>query len=70
MIPETFVLTDGDRRNPLWLKLKEHFEKRLHDLHGKIEGEQTEQQTATLRGQIRCFREILRLGDEPPPFDG
>ncbi len=70
MIEESFSLTDIERRQQLWLKLKKHFEQRVADLHGKLEGEQTEHQTAALRGQIRAFKEVLRLGDEPPLIDG
>ena len=69
-LPASFALSDGERRHPLWTKLKAHLESRLHDLHGKLEGDQTEQQTAILRGHIRCLRELIRLGDEPPQTDG
>lgn len=65
-----FSLTDGERVHPLWTKLRTQFEKMLHDQRGKLEGDQTEQQTAIARGHIRCLRSVIALGDESPPIDG
>lgn len=69
-IPPTFMLTSNDRHSSLWLRLIEHLNIRLNDLHGKIEPNQTENETAIIRGQIRFARELIRLGDEPPTLDG
>jgi hypothetical protein len=35
---DPFILSDGDKRNPLWLSLKEHFELKLKNARGKNDG--------------------------------
>lgn len=65
-IPLPFVLTDGDRRNPLWIKLKDHFEQELANKRGKNDGELDPIQTATIRGHIAFLKAFLALGTEPP----
>lgn len=68
-MPPPFFLTEGDRHSPLWLKLSDHLRSKLRDAHGKLEGDQSEQQTAMLRGHIKCLKALITLGDEPP-IDG
>jgi hypothetical protein len=70
MADETpFVLTAAERQSQLWLRIKGHLEDRLRMARGKLEGEQTEQQTAAWRGRIAELKGLLALGDEPP-IDG
>lgn len=66
---QEFALTASERHNPLWLKIKAHLEKKLQDARGKLEGEQTETQTAMWRGRIQSLKGLISLGDEPP-IDG
>lgn len=65
-----FSLSDGERHHPLWAKLSAHFTERLRELRGKNDGALNEMETATIRGQIKCLKGILALGDEPPKMDG
>lgn len=64
--PPAFALTDGERRAPFWLKIKTELESRLRIARGKLEGNQPEQETAILRGQIAILKGLIALGDEPP----
>jgi len=61
-----FVLSDGERHHPLWVRLSAHLTMRLAQLRGKNDGPLTENETATLRGQIAALKAIINLGDEPP----
>lgn len=69
-LPLPFILSPNERNNPVWVRLKSHLESELHNARGKLEGDQTEQQTAIWRGRIRALRAIIALGDELPPQDG
>lgn len=64
-----FELSDGERRNQLWLKLKAHFEESLRVLRCKNDELLSADETAAIRGQIKCLRGIIRLGDDPPLTD-
>lgn len=70
MSANEFILTDGERRHPLWLRLKAHFEEKMLEARGKNDGPLSEADTATLRGQIKCLKGLIALGDEMPPQDG
>lgn len=61
-----FFLTDGERRHPLWLRLRAYMEKQLANLHGKIEGDLKESETAIIRGRIKMLKALCALGDDPP----
>ena len=65
-----FVLTAGDKANPLWVKLRAELEKRLANLRGKNDGPATHDETLTMRGQIQCLKALLALEKELPPIDG
>ena len=66
---DPFILSEGEKHHPLWVKLVEHFQEKIDIAHGKIEGDLTEQQTARLRGHIQCLKSIISLGDESPQDD-
>lgn len=66
---QAFELTSGERHSPLWARLKEHLEARLHQARSKNDGIQSEQSTADLRGEIRTLKGLIALGTEPP-IDG
>jgi hypothetical protein len=65
----SFLLSDGERSHPLWVRLRAHLESRLALLRAKNDGALTEYETATLRGQIKCLKGLIALGDNPP-IDG
>lgn len=48
-----------------WGALSKHIEQRIDELRERIEGELDPIATATVRGQIRAFREILALAQPP-----
>ena len=69
--PETFSLTETDKATHLWLRLTQHFEKRLADARVRNDNpELGEFQTATLRGEIRVLKGILQLGADRPVMTG
>ncbi len=68
--PERFVLTPDERESRLWGRLQEHFASRLADLRKRNDGALTQDETLTLRGHIKCFKELIALGEEPPVIDG
>lgn len=61
-----FDLSDADKVQSLWLRLKDHFLDRLDDLRKRNDAPRSEQDTAELRGQIRCLKQIIALGDDRP----
>jgi hypothetical protein len=64
---EVFALSENERRNPLWLKLREHLAQMLANKRGKNDDAAlTENQTAKLRGEINLLKALVALGDEPP----
>ena len=65
-MPLPFELTDTERNSALWGRLRRHLEDLLKDKRGKNDGEQDIIATSTLRGEIKCLKRIISLGDEPP----
>lgn len=65
-----FGLTNGERFHPLWIKLSGYFNGRLTNLRAQNDGPLSEQDTATLRGQIKLLKAIIALGKDEPPIDG
>lgn len=66
-----FVLSDGERINPLWFKLKERLETMLADRRKRNDSPKLDPtQTAALRGEINLLKAILAYGDAPPILDG
>jgi hypothetical protein len=60
-----FTLSDHDRASGLWLRLREHLGERLASARVRNDHDTlTEQQTAALRGEIRCLKRLLVLGEE------
>ncbi len=65
-----FELNQAERLSPLWIKISTELEKKLAALRIKNDNETlSERETAALRGQIRCYVAILRLGDDMLPTD-
>lgn len=64
--PTPFQLTDSDKAQPLWHRLKTYLEQRLDTARKRNDAPLTEAETATLRGEIRCLRQLIMLGDDRP----
>lgn len=61
------TLTDADRHNELWRRLKAELERWLADCRLKNDNPKLgAEETAALRGEIRTLRRIIALGDETP----
>jgi hypothetical protein len=63
---EPFIITEGEKLQPLWLKLHGHYKQRLVDLHGQLEGDLDEGKTALLRGRIAEVKALLALNESRP----
>lgn len=62
-----FELSDGEKLNPLWVRLKAHFETRLQSLRIRNDSAKlTEAETASIRGHIQCLKAVIALGDDRP----
>ena len=71
MTPEPFALTAHDKASSLWLRLREHLTERLDDARRRNDSETlTEQETAALRGRIKCLKALVALGDDRPIVTG
>lgn len=66
-VPPRFKLSNTDRATVLWLQLMKHFEERIRELYGKLEGDQSAEETAKTRGKIAVFKELLKLNEDLPP---
>lgn len=61
-----FILSEGERHHPLWVRLSAHLSAKLTQARGKNDGALTQEETARLRGRISALKDLLALGDEPP----
>lgn len=61
-----FTLSESDKLQPLWIRLKAHLIDRLDDTRQRNDHPQSEQDTAARRGEIRCLKRIIALGDARP----
>lgn len=66
-VPPRFKLSNADRSTTIWLMLMRHFEERIRELYGKLEGDQSAEETAKTRGKIAVFKELLKLNEDLPP---
>lgn len=64
-----FQLTQGDKHSGLWLRLKQHLEERLANARLRNDALQPDMETAALRGEIRCLKMLVKLGDDRPVID-
>lgn len=60
-----FFLTEHEKKNPVWIKLVEHWNERLLSLRKQNDSEKPEASTAKLRGQIAEVKAMLELNNEP-----
>lgn len=59
------ILTQEDLRSQTWLKIKAHIDADLAILRINLESDVSPERTATLRGRIRSYTNLLALGDTP-----
>jgi hypothetical protein len=68
---DRFELTEGEKASGVWLRLKGHLTELLAAARLQNDVETlTEQQTAALRGRIKCLKVILDLGEARPFMTG
>lgn len=60
------ILTPQERNNPLWLKLKAHFEERLQKLRVANDADMDERKRARHGGRIDELKSTLALDSDPP----
>jgi hypothetical protein len=65
--PEKFRLGADDLESPTWHRLSEYLEKRLARLREQNDGDQSEADTAKLRGRIAELKLILSLSKTDRP---
>lgn len=66
-----FALSDHDKAQGLWVRLKAHLEDMLAAARVRNDNETlTEQQTAALRGRIKTLRSLIALGEDRPIMTG
>lgn len=65
--PDEFRLTTSDTQQPVWKKLRTHYEARLATLRARNDNTALDPvKTAALRGEIAAVRSFLAL-DQPAP---
>lgn len=64
-----FFITEVEKSSAVWLRLTKHYEERLEMLRRKLERQQTEIETATLRGQISEIKGFFALTAELPKIE-
>lgn len=63
-------LSVAEAHTPLWMRLRAHMQGRLDSLRAMNDSPALNDiQTATLRGQIQCLKELLDLENTPPVYD-
>jgi hypothetical protein len=65
-----FQLTEHDKAQGLWVRLKAHLAERLADLRVRNDAALTESETATLRGEIKALKHIIALDAVRPIMTG
>ncbi len=63
--PVKFELTDGDKINETWRRLRKHLEARVDVLHRELENDAPEIEHAKRRGRIAELRALLALDKTP-----
>lgn len=63
--PDKFVLSEGERNHPLWMRFEAHMKEHLEKLRIRNDTVQPEAETAATRGRIAEAKRIINLGREP-----
>lgn len=61
-----FELSDLEKHQTLWFRIKTHLEDRLADARRRNDASLSEADTAALRGEIKCLKRLIALGDDRP----
>lgn len=62
-----FALSDGERISPFWARFKAYLELKLEESRKKNDDVSLDEKaTAEMRGQIRCLKALIALGNERP----
>jgi len=62
---DRFQLTENEMSSALWLRMKAHYEKRLHSLRSANDDPTSEEETARRRGRIHEVKLLLSLDTSP-----
>jgi hypothetical protein len=65
-----FELSESDKAQGLWLRLKAHMEEQLDDLRKRNDALQPEHYTASIRGEIRAIKRLIALDADRPDLTG
>ncbi len=57
-----FLLTAHDIQSTVWAKLRKHMEARIIALRAKNDGDLEPMETAKVRGELKCLKNLLALG--------
>lgn len=63
------ILNDDELRNYIWKKIHKALSADLEVARKKNDGNLSEFETATLRGEIKQIKKILAWGDTPPEYE-
>ena len=67
---DPFTLTEHDKASGLWLRLRAHLEDRLTSARVRNDAVLTDTETATLRGEIKALKSLIRLDAVQPILTG
>jgi len=62
-------LNNIERESALWKKIEQYLIERIDVSRKKNDGDLDQFETAKLRGQLLAFKQVLALGDAPPPIE-
>ena len=65
-LPDHFELSDGDKLNPLWIRLESYYTNRLAVLRAQNDGDLDAEQTGKVRGRIAEVKGFLALAKDRP----
>lgn len=66
---ERLILTEGEKLNPVWLKLMAYWENRLLTLRIQNDGVKSDTDTALLRGRISELKTFMSLNNVQPGLE-
>lgn len=66
---DPFILTDGEKLSPVWIKLMAYCEDRLQNLRIQNDGIKNENDTAMLRGRIAELKTLISFNNVQPGLE-
>ena len=61
-----FELSSHDKSQGLWVRFKAHLLDRLDEARHRNDAPLSEHDTAAIRGEIKCLKRLIALGDDRP----